>query len=136
MLITLIANVISSLVRNMHTWWIPSWRHQISFPSMLEELNFGVFLVDGVDWFHTTIFIFFSLNIRSSVKSLGSLSNDISVFKEQRYNYIENNGRRNFGEIWKDEEMKYSVKYIYIYDKKTRKILRMEWWNGDQRWME
>ena len=49
--------------------------------------------------------------------------------------YSKNNGRSDFGEIWKDEEMEYGMikivcVYIYIYIyiyimRKIRKILRM-----------
>ena len=39
----------------------------------------------------------------------------MSAFSEQRFYYKENNGGRDFGEIWKDEEIEYGMKEIIKY---------------------
>ena len=45
------------------------------------------------------------------------------VFREQRYYYKKNNGRRDFGEIWNNKKMEYGMndilnRYIFIFCEK------------------
>ena len=57
------------------------------------------------------IIIFSSLYIGSSKARIFKKCNEISTFKEKIYHYKENNGKRYFKKIWKDE------KYIICYEK-------------------
>ena len=60
----------------------------------------------------------------------------MSVFKDLRHYYRENNDRMDFGEIWKDEERKYGMNkltksFIFILYGKMIENGMMEWRDED-----